>query len=124
MAVDPFWGLEPSWETTGHDLTPGRAEGQASRAMEEVRRLGHRLDKLVLINVAMWTLLKDKIGLTDEELVDRIRQIDMLDGKEDGKLPQEVAECPQCGRRMSARHKRCLYCGAEKLNYTPFDPVK
>ena len=90
----------------------------------EVASLEDRIDHLTLVNMAMWSLLQEKTGLTEQDLLDRVRQIDLQDGVEDGKARKQIAKCPKCGRTMSPRHRRCLYCGAGELNYTAFDSVR
>jgi ribosomal protein S27AE len=108
----------------------GEAEAAAERAASakvttdtRLRELENRLDKLMLVCLAMWELLMEKGGLSEEELAEKVEEIDLRDGVGDGKITRKVAECPQCGRVMSPRHSRCLYCGAEKLNVTAFDKL-
>lgn len=104
-------------------MEAGRAQGEAMRAAAAVRYLEQRVDQLSLVCMAMWSLLRDQTNLTEEQLAERVRQIDLLDGNEDGKFVKEIAKCDKCGRVMSPRHPRCMYCGAEKLNLSAFDRV-
>jgi ribosomal protein L32 len=67
----------------------------------------------------MWELLRDNVGITDEQLVSKIREVDMRSGRLDGKAPEQPAECQSCSRTVNARHVVCLYCGAE-LSPHPF----
>jgi hypothetical protein len=90
---------------------------------ESIAGLQSRIDTLVLINMAMWSLLRDKLELTEEELKEKVHEIDMLDGVADGKVTKHVLRCGECERIMSPRHKRCVYCGAERLDKTAFDKV-
>jgi hypothetical protein len=85
--------------------------------------LERRLDKLTLISMAMWSFLKEKSKLTEEDLLERVKTIDLMDGSADGKLKRQIAQCPSCNRVMSPRHMKCLYCGGERLNLTGFDDV-
>jgi uncharacterized OB-fold protein len=71
----------------------------------------------------MWSLLKGQTGLTDTALTARIRDIDLRDGVEDGKLTPNVQNCEKCGRTMAPRHKRCMYCGSERLFASPFQGI-
>ncbi len=100
------------------------ARRQAREAAVTVSSLEDRVDQLTLACMAMWSLLREKTGLTEEELLERIKQIDLADGEEDGKIRAEVTECSQCGRKLSRRHKQCMYCGSERLNPTGFDGAK
>ena len=86
-----------------------------------MRFLDERVDKLVLACMAMWELLKDRTELTEEDLMAKVQEVDLRDGQADGKVSKTVAKCPKCGRTMSPRHKKCLYCGASKLKVGAFD---
>ena len=51
------------------------------------------------------------------------RDIDLRDGVEDGKITPNVQDCQACGRTMAPRHKRCMYCGSERLVESPFHGI-
>lgn len=70
-----------------------------------------QLDKLTLVNYALWTLLQEKYQLTDAELAARINMFDAKDGTVNGKLRGDAHDCPQCKRVIAANHFRCQYCG-------------
>ena len=74
--------------------------------------LMHRLDQLTLAMTAMWELLRDQSSMTQEDLLSKIREIDLRDGKEDGKLVPDVKMCKACNRLLNHGHSQCLYCGA------------
>ncbi len=95
----------------------------ARRAETRETELTERFDRLVLISMAMWSFLSEKTGIPEEQLMERVKQIDLMDGVADGKLRTTVAQCPKCGRVMAPRHTKCIYCGAEKLRVTAFDEV-
>ena len=76
-----------------------------------LRFLEANLAKSLLINEALWELIRDKLGLTEQDLHERLYQIDMRDGVLDGKNQRKVSECPACHRKVSPRHPACLYCG-------------
>lgn len=61
----------------------------------------------------MWELIRERTTLTDNDIEDRMQQIDLRDGKADGKMQMPALKCTDCGRVISRRHARCLYCGAE-----------
>jgi hypothetical protein len=85
--------------------------------------LEDRLDRLALICMAMWTLLQSETSLTEEDLLARVREIDLMDGSDDGRITRKVARCSRCDRPMSSRHTRCIYCGSEQLTASVFDTV-
>lgn len=97
----------------GRRAAEGGIEGR--EALQLVGALEARADSLTLMNMAMWSIIREKLGVTDEQLAARIEQIDLQDGTLDGRAAPTVAMCNECGRRMSARHRHCMYCGAEGL---------
>ena len=96
---------------------------QRARSGKGVIQLEKRLDKLTLICMAMWSLLQERAELTEEDLLQKVQDIDLRDGQLDGKLKKKVAKCPKCSRVMAPRHDQCLYCGSRKLSLTAFDGV-
>ena len=114
-ALRPGGGGGPT-ETAG-----GRAP--AAGVPREVAELEGRVDKLNLVCMAMWSLIQDKTKLTEGDLLERVRTLDLMDGIADGKATRTVSRCARCDRVMSPRHRRCLYCGAEKLVRSAFDAL-
>ena len=116
------------WATIyGARTTAAPSSGTETRSTVETRQtvveLEERVDTLVLTCMAMWSLLRQSSDLSEDDLMDRVREIDLMDGVEDGKVTKHVAKCTQCGRVMSPRHTKCMYCGAERLDVTAFDNV-
>jgi hypothetical protein len=95
----------------------------AEQARDAARRLEDRVNRLTLINMALWSLLKERVKLTDEELSQRVQELDLSDGHLDGKVHVTVRVCPQCGRNLSQKHVRCLYCGFEPSDQDAFAGV-
>ena len=71
------------------------------------------MDSLAMTCQAMWELLRDRTDLTDEDIEEKLQEIDLRDGSADGKMTSTVGECPACHRTVNSRHDRCLYCGVE-----------
>lgn len=87
------------------------ALGPALEAQSQVKELTRRVERLSILNQALWEILRDKIGLTDEELEGKVQEVDMRDGVADGSMTATAVRCPRCQRVCNARHKKCLYCG-------------
>jgi len=100
-----------------------RSESAAKRAERQSSHMEDRLERLSLVCMAMWSLIQDKTGLTEQDLMERVKLIDMMDGVDDGKASRSVRKCKACGRTMSPRHRKCLYCGAKELVTSAFDAV-
>lgn len=78
---------------------------------QQMDALHHDVQRLKLINQALWELLRERARLTDEDLVAKMQEVDLRDGKEDGEITDGALRCPDCGRVSASRHGRCLYCG-------------
>lgn len=80
--------------------------------------LQSKVDHLSLVCMALTELLKD-YGIGEKELTSKMKEIDLRDGKLDGKLAPEN-KCPSCSRVVSARHYTCLYCGTKLKKQSVF----
>ncbi len=97
---------------------------KAARSMQEFEmKLGENFDRLTLICRAMWELMREQNNLTEEDLMKKIKEIDLSDGLLDGKVRTPPQKCSKCGRTVPRKHMRCIYCGAESLTGTVFDSI-
>jgi hypothetical protein len=88
------------------------ASSEARRAGDKVERLQFDVDRLLMITEALWMILKEEHGYDDAELQRRVTEIDMRDGKLDGRAPRPApVRCLQCGKTLLKRRPRCIYCG-------------
>lgn len=104
------------------DFTEFWAKRRAEHAAEHrvPGEMLHVAAKLAEMTQALWVMMQQAYGLTDEELLQRIREIDICDGQLDGVARLPVRVCPHCGQKMAARNTRCLYCDAELGAASPF----
>jgi hypothetical protein len=87
------------------------AQSVAEQLRWELDTLKRKSDALTLACQALWEIVRTEIGLSDSALLERMRDIDVRDGKLDGRITPRVAECPRCGRKSKATRKDCIYCG-------------
>ena len=87
------------------------AKHTAQRAEQQVKILEANLTKTMMICEALWELLAEKTDLTEQELYQKIFDVDMRDGVQDNKNQRKASKCPNCNRMVSRRHAACLYCG-------------
>lgn len=71
-----------------------------------------RIDELAIIVRAMWSLMEEQ-GMTPDQLVAKIEEIDLEDGVADGKVTQLPVDCPSCDSKVPPGLANCQYCGAE-----------
>lgn len=102
---------------------PARIERKAEDALERIQELETRLERLTQVNQAMWSLLKEVTGLTEEALVERTKALEAAARPAEPDVPVQGALCPQCGRSVSLRHNRCLFCDFELQETNAFRAV-
>ena len=108
-------------ETNAANMASQRAASEANRARTEIENVKFDVEKLLMITEALWIILKEQLGYDDEELIRRINEIDMRDGRLDGKVKESVnPNCPECDRVLIGRMNKCLYCGTE-VDRDPFE---
>ena len=87
------------------------AKHTAQRAEQQVKILEANLAKTMVICEALWELLAARTDLTEQDLYQKILDVDMRDGIQDNKNQRKASKCPNCNRMVSKRHAACLYCG-------------
>ena len=104
---------------TASAINAAEAVGEARRARTATEGLDARLERMTLAFEAMWTLVREKLQATDEDLAARMNDLDLSDGKLDGKVRKGAVSCPKCGRTISRRLPKCIYC-SQPIVHDPF----
>ncbi len=89
------------------DPTPGPA-GRTG----ELLRLERLLERMHLFQLATLELLIERTGVTEQQILAKVEEIDRRDGKTDGRLAVRPAPCPDCKRLNHSQRTNCVYCGA------------
>jgi len=99
-----------------------RRQNSAERNLASTKNsLEGKMAKMALVSQALYELLKETTGVTDEDLRRKIKEVDARDGKEDGKVQASVLKCPKCGSAVSAGALYCQMCGAMIAPKYPFE---
>ncbi len=96
---------------SGAGAAAARAESKTHAVERKLRLLEANLAKSLMINEALWEMIRDNHGLTEKDLHKKLYEVDMRDGVLDGKTQRKASEGPDCGHMVSARHPACIYCG-------------
>lgn len=86
-------------------------------------RIDQRVDQLLLVVQAMWTLVREKTGLTEADLLARVTELDAHDGVPDGRVTKPPVKCARCGAGVARKFNRCLFCGEPYTAGSAFDTV-
>ena len=115
--MNVFHGTPFSYVAAAVEASEANSAARAARS--GVANVDERLERTLLACEAMWSLLREKLSVTDLDLLDRINALDLSDGKLDGKIRKPAVTCPQCRRTMARRSPKCMYCGKEVM-HDPF----
>lgn len=93
-----------------------QARHSASDVQIKLRQVEKEHERLKLMVIAMWELLKERTSLSDDELTRFIEKIDMKDGKRDGRVGTRLAfhSCGDCSHKIPDSALTCPYCGSEQ----------
>jgi hypothetical protein len=93
--------------------TANEAKSAAREAQDDIEFIRHDIDRLLMITEAMWTLMKQKDGYTDDTLTGVIAEIEKRKVIVDGMTVKDPpVTCPACGKINLAKRMFCIYCGA------------
>lgn len=114
-----------------HQIRKNRQNQQALASQVQHQRqsdrdrdedLRERVDRLVMLTEAMWELLRDTAGMTEDHLLHKLAEIDGLDGVSDGRRRRPPIDC-ECGAKVAVSAKVCVFCGAPPDTTSAFDWV-
>ena len=65
-----------------------------------------------MISEALWCFIKKEHNLDDEDLFNKVLEIDAEDGRVDGKVAKSPPKkCKSCRRTLPRKKNFCVYCG-------------
>lgn len=112
--MDFMWGYVMGQKSAAQAASFARSAGAAGAMSSNMRMIDvdERIDRLVLLVEAMWSLLRDQ-GFTDEDLAARLMELDQQDGTMDGRRTPAPSTCRSCGSKVAAGLSACQFCGTE-----------
>src|SRR5262245_37698627 len=111
--IELFRQLYQQDRSSGAKADAAQAEREVSRYSDRIRELESTINRLALASQAMWELLQNRVGITEQELIAKIAEIDLRDGAEDQRISTRLITCPNCHQTLTTKHTRCIYCGTE-----------
>ena len=106
-----FWDLYQQSQIAQNASAANRASNKVERVGQRIEAVEAKVDGLALACQAMWELLRDHTNLTEQDIGVKMEEIDLRDGRRDGKISSSTDQCPECGRKTARQRKTCLYCG-------------
>jgi hypothetical protein len=80
--------------------------GELTELTAAVKQLLSRVDRHALAILVLKDMLLSRGEFSEEEFLERLERA--VTQKAEGRT------CRKCGKAMSAKHKRCMYCGEER----------
>jgi len=88
----------------------------AKEAQVKLTELESKLEMSLMVSEALWGIIKQSLDLDDTYLAQLVKQIDMKDGRADGKVAKTIPDnCTNCGKVLSRGKTKCMYCEQEHL---------
>ncbi len=109
-----LWDLFQHYQIGQLDAKLDRLQGASSQesiARDANKHLVDRVEGLALITRALFELMQETTGVSEEKLRAKVAEIDLRDGQADGRMTPKPKKCPKCDAMMSPRFGRCLFCG-------------
>ena len=95
-------------------------ETRAAASLVDV--LDADVERLFMLTEALWVFMQKEHGYTEEQLIEKIVEIDLRDGKLDGRSATDAPLCTSCNRPVSKQRPVCPYCGTQvEASSSPFE---
>jgi hypothetical protein len=83
-----------------------RSGGELTELQAAVKQLLARVDRHSLVIQVLKDMLLSRGEFSEDEFLERLENAIAQKA--------ETRTCRKCGKAMSAKHKRCMYCGEER----------
>ncbi len=107
-----IWEAYQQTKIAGAERAAAKAESKADRYADDISNVERQVERLSLVCQAMWELLRDRSELSEGDIEAKILEIDVRDGRLDGKIATQIADCPSCSRPTNTTRTSCVMCGA------------
>lgn len=80
----------------------------------DLHQLQKELGRTRLALAALCEIVASQLGIKHNEIVEKMLEIDLRDGQQDGRLTPVPIPCSGCGRPVAAKSQTCMYCGTPR----------
>lgn len=109
-----FWEFYQQSQIHNAQTSASRAEHKVESNQLYLKMLEDKLGSLALACQSLWEILEENTEITREQMISKMEEVDLRDGRKDGKISPVAQACSECGRKTSRRRTNCLYCGKEQ----------
>lgn len=79
------------------------------QTLPEYEKLADEIHHLKMVLESVWNLLKEKTGLSDEDLKQELKEIKFKNAEAAAK--SEPGTCSNCGKTIAQDSTKCVFCG-------------
>ena len=97
-------------KTSGLTALQSSSDQRITGATDRLAALEYRYERMHVVTVALWALLKEHTGLTDADLKRFVQQVEEAESKNRG--GSATMTCEKCHRVNRKSATRCIWCGA------------
>ena len=80
-----------------------QARDSAKHLRHEVDDLKRKADALTITCQALWEILRSRLNINDQTIIQKMQEIDLRDGKLDGRIATKTAKCSRCSRLSNSK---------------------
>jgi len=97
-------------EITGLTALQADTDHRVTSSTDRLTALEHRYERMHIVTVALWALLKEHTSLTDADLKRFVAKVETSEST--GRGTAGTMKCPKCSRVIRKSATRCVWCGA------------
>ncbi|TLD69669.1 hypothetical protein FEM03_17080 [Phragmitibacter flavus] len=116
-----LWEVHQQGQIHSAQQQADRAARKTDGFADDLKQLRRHVDRLSLACQSLWELVKERTDLTEADIEQRMLDIDLRDGVQDGKIGMQIIDCPQCHSKTNSRRQTCIMCGTELPRTHHFD---
>ena len=108
-----FFDLYQQGQITAAQEKADRAKSEAERLRIQIDDLQRKADGLTIACQALWEIVRDRLSVNDNDILAKMQEVDLRDGRADNKIDLTVLKCPSCQRNSNSKRRACIYCGSD-----------
>lgn len=89
---------------------------KAERSLQMLKLdIDEKIDRLALICQAMWELTIENSNISQQDLLNKTRKLGLFTISFSRELENIPKKCVKCGKTVSPKYKKCIYCGSSEF---------
>ncbi len=106
---DVVFGTYLSGKVAGISSLQANTDQRLTQSTDRLAALEQKYEKMHIVTVALWGLLKEHTSLTDDDLKRFVANVEATEAQNRG--ASGAMPCPHCSRIVRKSATRCPWCG-------------